>query len=68
MTELKTQAPPPAPSHTRVVRRLVLVAVAMFGFGFALAPFYSQICAALGIQVADAPRQRTTLGPPSAQP
>jgi cytochrome c oxidase assembly protein subunit 11 len=44
------------------------LAVGMFGFGFVLAPFYSQICAALGIQVADAPRQRATLGPPSAEP
>jgi cytochrome c oxidase assembly protein subunit 11 len=30
-------------------RKLGVVAVAMFGFGFALVPFYSQICAALGI-------------------
>ena len=44
MTELKTQAPHPAPSHTRVVRRLVLVAVAMFGFGFAMWPLYSVFC------------------------
>jgi cytochrome c oxidase assembly protein subunit 11 len=29
--------------------RLALVAVGMFGFGFALVPFYQQICAALGI-------------------
>ena len=29
--------------------RLSLVAVAMFGFGYALVPFYYQICQALGI-------------------
>jgi cytochrome c oxidase assembly protein subunit 11 len=29
--------------------RLGLVAVGMFGFGFALVPFYNQICAALGV-------------------
>ena len=29
--------------------KLAVVAVAMFGFGFALVPFYNQICAALGI-------------------
>jgi cytochrome c oxidase assembly protein subunit 11 len=30
-------------------RKLAVVAIGMFGFGFALVPFYSQICAALGI-------------------
>jgi cytochrome c oxidase assembly protein subunit 11 len=30
-------------------RKLALVAAAMFGFGFALVPFYNQICAALGV-------------------
>jgi cytochrome c oxidase assembly protein subunit 11 len=29
--------------------RLAVVAIGMFGFGFALVPFYNQICAALGI-------------------
>jgi cytochrome c oxidase assembly protein subunit 11 len=29
-------------------RKLALVALGMFGFGFALVPFYDQICAALG--------------------
>ena len=33
----------------RTLTRLSIVAVAMFGFGFALAPFYDQICRALGI-------------------
>jgi cytochrome c oxidase assembly protein subunit 11 len=32
-----------------LARRLAIVAVAMFGFGFALVPFYNQICAALGV-------------------
>ncbi len=35
--------------NRRLSRRLAIVAVAMFGFGFALVPFYNQICAALGI-------------------
>ena len=30
-------------------RKLALVAIGMFGFGFALVPFYNQICAALGV-------------------
>jgi cytochrome c oxidase assembly protein subunit 11 len=36
-------------SNRRLSRRLAIVAVGMFGFGFALVPFYNQICAALGI-------------------
>ena len=35
--------------NRRLSRRLAIVAVAMFGFGFALVPFYNQICAALGV-------------------
>jgi cytochrome c oxidase assembly protein subunit 11 len=35
--------------NRRLSLRLAVVAVAMFGFGFALVPFYQQICAALGI-------------------
>jgi len=35
--------------NRRLSRRLAVVAIAMFGFGFALVPFYNQICAALGI-------------------
>jgi cytochrome c oxidase assembly protein subunit 11 len=30
-------------------RKLAVVALAMFGFAFALVPFYNQICAALGV-------------------
>lgn len=35
--------------NKRLARRLAFVALAMFGFGFALVPFYNQICAALGV-------------------
>jgi cytochrome c oxidase assembly protein subunit 11 len=35
--------------NLRLSRRLAVVALAMFGFGFALVPFYEQICAALGV-------------------
>ena len=46
-------------SHAKVVRRLVLVAVGMFGFGFAMWPLYTVFCdltgfGGRGIQVADA--------------
>jgi cytochrome c oxidase assembly protein subunit 11 len=35
--------------NRRLLARLSIVAVAMFGFGFALVPFYDHICRALGI-------------------
>ena len=35
--------------NRRLSRRLAIVAAAMFGFAFALVPFYNQICAALGV-------------------
>jgi cytochrome c oxidase assembly protein subunit 11 len=35
--------------NRRLSTRLAIVALGMFGFGFALVPFYNQICAALGI-------------------
>ena len=35
--------------NRRLSTRLAIVAAGMFGFGFALVPFYNEICAALGI-------------------
>jgi cytochrome c oxidase assembly protein subunit 11 len=35
--------------NRRLSTRLAIIALGMFGFGFALVPFYSQICQALGI-------------------
>jgi len=35
--------------NRKLSTRLAIVALGMFGFGFALVPFYNQICAALGI-------------------
>jgi cytochrome c oxidase assembly protein subunit 11 len=35
--------------NRRLSRKLALIALGMFGFGFALVPFYNQICAALGV-------------------
>ena len=35
--------------NRRLSTRLAIVALGMFGFGFALVPFYNQICAALGV-------------------
>ena len=41
--------------NRRLSRRLAVVAACMFGFGFALVPFYNQICAALGINSLEQP-------------
>jgi cytochrome c oxidase assembly protein subunit 11 len=45
--------------NRRLSRRLAVVAVGMFGFAFALVPFYNQICAALGINNLDRPAEVT---------
>jgi cytochrome c oxidase assembly protein subunit 11 len=45
--------------NRQLFARLALVAVAMFGFGYALVPLYYRICAALGIN---------TLGEVAAEP
>ena len=36
--------------NTRLMKRLLVVAGLMFGFGFALAPFYEKICEATGLR------------------
>jgi cytochrome c oxidase assembly protein subunit 11 len=41
--------------NRRLSRRLAVVALGMFGFGFALVPFYNQICAALGVNNLEQP-------------
>jgi cytochrome c oxidase assembly protein subunit 11 len=38
-----------AQANLLTMRKLVVVAIAMFGFGFALAPFYKKICEVTGI-------------------
>ena len=40
--------------NRRMLTRLSIVAVAMFGFGYALVPFYEKICIALGINSLEA--------------
>jgi cytochrome c oxidase assembly protein subunit 11 len=37
-------------SNRRLLKRLVVVAAAMFGFGFLLVPFYEQICRVTGLR------------------
>ena len=43
-----------ATENRRLSRRLAIVSLGMFGFGFALVPFYNQICAALGMNSIEA--------------
>jgi cytochrome c oxidase assembly protein subunit 11 len=37
-------------ANRRMLKKLLVVAVAMFGFGFALVPFYEKICEVTGIR------------------
>jgi len=45
---MREAALPPPRRHGRLVVRLLLLAVAFFGFGFALVPLYDTLCAAIG--------------------
>ena len=42
-------------SNGRMLARLLFVVAVMFGFGFALVPFYEQICKATGLRDIDRP-------------
>lgn len=46
---MSAAAAPRAQENRRMLLRLSVVAVCMFGFGYALVPFYDAICAALGV-------------------
>ncbi|MFT4925726.1 MAG: cytochrome c oxidase assembly protein subunit 11 [Phenylobacterium sp.] len=37
------------PNHTKLIRKLVLMAIGMFGFGFALVPLYDILCEVTGL-------------------
>jgi len=52
MSEAAITAPPPQPvnDNHRLLRKLMVVSVAMFGFGFALVPLYEKICQVTGIR------------------
>jgi cytochrome c oxidase assembly protein subunit 11 len=39
-----------AAANQRLLRKLVIIAMGMFGFGFALVPFYEKICEVTGIR------------------
>ncbi len=48
-----------AQSNLLMMRKLVVIAVAMFGFGYALVPFYQKICEVTGINSLFKPDQVT---------
>jgi cytochrome c oxidase assembly protein subunit 11 len=41
------------PSNTRLLKKLLVVAACMFGFGYAMVPFYYKICQVTGINAGD---------------
>lgn len=43
------------PGNRRLFMKLAVVAVAMFGFGYAMVPFYNEICRATGLRDIDRP-------------
>src|SRR3982750_163284 len=45
------RARPPVADNRRMVGKLVVVTLLMFGFGYALVPIYRTICEALGVNV-----------------
>ena len=49
MAEAEHPAAERARDNRRVLTRLSVVAALMFGFGFALVPFYEKVCLALGV-------------------
>jgi cytochrome c oxidase assembly protein subunit 11 len=51
--------------NTRLLGKLALIAALMFGFGYALVPFYRAICEALGINVLSVAEMRTAATPRS---
>ncbi len=52
MNEAVISAPPlqPVNDNRRLLRKLLVVSIAMFGFGFALVPLYEKICQVTGIR------------------
>ena len=54
--------------NLRMLGKLALVAVLMFGFGYALVPVYRAICDALGINVLSVSERLTTDGASKAVP
>jgi cytochrome c oxidase assembly protein subunit 11 len=45
------------PANRRMLKKLLVVALGMFGFGFALVPFYNKICEVAGLRLLWQPGQ-----------
>lgn len=54
-------------ANTRVLRKLLIAAVAMFGFGFALVPLYNAMCDVLGLNGRFLAIEQGTYDPSKAQ-
>jgi cytochrome c oxidase assembly protein subunit 11 len=50
-------AAPSAPANRRMLKKLLVVALGMFGFGFALVPFYEKMCEVAGLRTLWQPGQ-----------
>jgi cytochrome c oxidase assembly protein subunit 11 len=44
-----------SPGNRRLLAKLAVIAVGMFGFGYAMVPFYNQLCRATGLRDLDQP-------------
>ena len=49
--------------NRQMLGKLLVVALAMFGFGYALVPVYQAVCSALGINVLSVSEMQTGAGP-----
>jgi cytochrome c oxidase assembly protein subunit 11 len=47
---MSATATPSAPANRRMLKKLLVVALGMFGFGFALVPFYEKLCEVAGLR------------------
>ncbi len=54
---MSAPAATPAPANRRMLKKLLVVALGMFGFGFALVPFYNKICEVAGLRTLWQPGQ-----------
>jgi len=59
---MSAPAVPVAPANRRMLRKLLAVALGMFGFGFALVPFYEKMCEVAGLRALWQPGQVETGG------
>ena len=57
-----SRARPSMSGHRQIVVKLLIAALAMFGFGYALVPIYRAVCDALGINVLSVSASPTSTG------